>query len=77
VRNVYVVRSKRNPHLILCTDGEFYTPDLIGADAKTVKFYRNRRVYKIWDASLFDVCFADLYDDGRLEIPPAIIQRPQ
>jgi hypothetical protein len=77
MRDVHIVRSKRNPHLVLCTDGEFHTPAFLGPGGYKVKIYRNRRVYRLWDTALFDVCFAILYDDGRLELPPPIIQRAE
>jgi len=76
VRDVHVVRSKRNPHLVLCTDGQFHTPAFTGIGGYKIKLYRTRRVYKVWDSRLFDVVFATLFDDGRLELPPPIIQRP-
>jgi hypothetical protein len=39
----YLVRSKRNPHLILTTSGEFIPESLLGPGGRCAKLYKTLR----------------------------------
>lgn len=38
----YIVRSKKNPKLILCTDGEFHYENYVGPNGYCAKLYKTK-----------------------------------